>query len=341
VLLRRLFIPVLAAIAVGIAACGGGSASPASGTRGPGGGTKSAAAGALILTRQTGIAEIDLKSHDEKTLIKQPTSDTFLLDPAVSADGTMLAYIVQPPPKVQGTTYDAGSDLWIADRDGSNARVVFQHVNPNQLVRFPQWLDAGHLLAVVQEPKETEGTTSVTYVIERFDVATGQRTRVVENALTFGVSPDRTHLVYTRLDPGGGETLDTAAIDGSGTKTIVGPEQHLLPFNSPRYSPDGTQIAFTSADQTGVRAGITYVSAGLRAPAPDGLPEDAWTVPAAGGTARRVADLKEDLPTLAWGGDGKHLYVLGTNGLSDVNLASGAVTRIADGSFHGEIAWAP
>jgi Tol biopolymer transport system component len=274
-------------------------------------------------------------------LITQPTTDTFLLDPAVSADGAMLAYVVQPPPKVQGTTYDAGSDLWVANRDGSNARAVFTHENPNQLVRFPQWLDAGHLLAVVQEPKQAEGTTSVTYVIERIDLATGARAHVIEDGLTFGVSPDRTRIVYTHLDPAGGETLDTAAIDGSGSKTIVGPEQHLLPFNSPRFSPDGTQIAFTSADQTGARADITFVSAGAHGPAPDGLPEDVWTVPAAGGEARRVADLKEDLPAVTWGGDGKHLYVLGSNGLSDVTLASGAVTRIADGSFHGQIDWAP
>jgi Tol biopolymer transport system component len=322
-----------------VSACGGGSSS--SKTPGLPSAQPSSDAGSLILTRAAGIAEFGVKSHDEKLLIKQPSSDTFLLDPAVSADGAMLAYVVQPPPKVQGTTYDAGSDLWVANRDGSGGRAVFTHVNPNQLVRFPQWLDAGHILAVVQEPKEAAGTTSVSYVIERIDVATGQRTHVIEDGLTFGVSPDRTRIAYTHLEAGGGETLMTAAIDGSGAKVIVGPEQNLLPFNSPRFSPDGAQIAFTSADQTGARAGVTYVSTGDGAPAPDGLPEDAWTVDAGGGTARRVADLKEDLPALAWSGDGKRLYVLGSNGLSEVTLASGAVTRIGEGSFHGQIAWAP
>ena len=34
----------------------------------------------------------------------------------------------------------------------------------------------------------------------------------------------------------------------------------------------------------------------------------------AGGRPVRVADLKEDLPALTWGGDGKHLYVLGAPG---------------------------
>ena len=64
------------------------------------------------------------------------------------------------------------------------------------------------------------------------------------------------------------------------------------------------------------------------------------TVPA-GGTPKRVADLKEDLPALTWSGDGKHLYVLGASALYDVNVASGAVTKLGPGSFHGQLVWAP
>jgi Tol biopolymer transport system component len=342
----RYAVPALLSLvcvaAVVLSACGGSPAASKNGspageaTEGPAAGT-----GSLILTRPDGIAEINLKSHDEKLLIKQPTSDTFLLDPAVSPDGGSIAYTLQPPPKVQGTTYDAGSDIWIATRDGSGAHQVVAHQEPNQLMRYPGWLDAGHLLAVVQEPTVAEGTTSVKYVLEKIDIATGQRTRMIENVLAYGLSPDRTRVVYTELGTDTGETLKTAALDGSDAKTIVGPEQNLLPFNSPRYSPDGSTVAFTSADQTGARAGWRYVSARPASVSPDGLPEDVWTVASSGGLARRVADIKEDLPALTWGADGSHLYVLGAMGLSDVSLKSGAVKRIADGSFHGEIAWAP
>lgn len=323
------------------AACGGSSAAPsktggAKATEGPAAGT-----GSLILTRPEGLAEFNLKSHDEKLLIRQPTQDTFLLDPAVSPDGAQIAYIAQPPPKVQGTVYDAGSDIWVANRDGSGARLVLAHQDPNQLIRFPEWLDATHLLAVVQEPTQVQGTTSVMYVLEKVEIATGQRVRMIDNVLAYGLSPDRTQLTYTELGVDTGEVLKTAALDGSNAKTIVGPEQNLLPFNSPRYSPDGSTIAFTSADQTGATAGFRYVSARPLSVSPDGLPEDVWTVPTSGGLARRVADLKEDLPAVTWGADGSHLYVLGAMGLSDVSLTSGAVSRIADGSFHGEIAWTP
>jgi len=76
-------------------------------------------------------------------------------------------------------------------------------------------------------------------------------------------------------------------------------------------------------------------------PALDGLPEDVWIIDAAGGQARRVADLKEDLPAVTWNGDGTHLYVLGAMALYDVNLVNGAVDNLGEGAFHGQLTWAP
>ena len=73
----------------------------------------------------------------------------------------------------------------------------------------------------------------------------------------------------------------------------------------------------------------------------DGPPQDVWLVDAAGGTPRRIADLKEDSPGLTWDGSGEHVYVLGGLGLYDVNVTNGAIVRVGDGAFHGQIAWAP
>jgi hypothetical protein len=74
-------------------------------------------------------------------------------------------------------------------------------------------------------------------------------------------------------------------------------------------------------------------------PALDGLPQDIYAVDAAGGRPRVIAELKEDLPTLDWTDDGKRIYVLGSLGLYEVNVESGAVTRIGEGVFHGVVDW--
>ena len=89
------------------------------------------------------------------------TDNTFLLDPAISPDGERLVYVVQPPPKIEAGVYDAGSDVWVANRDGSDAHVVFEHAQPNQLIRFPQWQDDAKILAVVQEIGPVNGVTTV------------------------------------------------------------------------------------------------------------------------------------------------------------------------------------
>lgn len=351
----RMLTLVLAAGALA-AACGGGgggggdggaSALPsgAPATK-PAGGKPSSSSGSLIISKLAGIVEYSIKSGSEKPLITPDTENTFLLDPAISPDDKHIVYIVQPPPKIDAGKYDAGSDLWVANRDGSAPHVVFTHVQANQLVRFPQWQDDNTILVVMQEVAQQNGVTAVSYVLERVPAAGGERAKVVTDVLAFGLSPDGKRLAYARLAPQTGETLNAVDLDGSNEVTLVGIDENLSPFNVPRYSPDGTKIAFASADQTGARAASPeYVSAAAFGPAPgpalDGLPEDIWTIDAGGGRPVRVADLKEDLPALTWSGDGKHLYALGAAGLYDVNVATGAVDRLGEGSFHGQLTWAP
>lgn len=342
----------LVTIVVLAAACGGGggggpSALPsgAAATK-PAAGKPSSGSGSLIISKPAGIVEYSIKSGSEKLLIQPETDNTFLLDPAISPDGKRIVYIVQPPPKIDAGKYDAGSDLWVADRDGSDPHVVFTHAQPNQLIRFPQWQDDNTILVVMQEIGLQNGVSTVAYVLERIPAAGGERTKVVSDVLAFGLSPDSKRLAYARLAPQTGETLNAVDLDGTNDVILVGIDQNLSPFNVPRYSPDGKKIAFASADQTGARAASPeYVSAASFGPEPglalDGLPEDIWTIDAGGGRPVRVADLKEDLPALTWSGDGKHLYVLGSAGLYDVNVATGAVDRLGEGSFHGQLAWAP
>lgn len=342
-----LALSIIAAFAV---SCGGGSSgsgeTPAPGaTAAPTSGAPQGGAGHIIFTTQEGLDEFDVASGSTKPLLRPDDPNTFILDPAVTPDDKQIAYIAQPPPKTQGNTYDAGSDLWVADRDGSNPHAVFVHVQPNQLVRVPQWEDATHILAVVSELATAGGTTSVTYTLERIDIATGQRTNVLDDVLAFGLTPDHKTMAYAKLGEQTGETLVGIPVAGGTPTTLVDTTAELAPFNSPRYSPDGSTVAFASADQTGARADFEYVTSRAFAPLPaprlDGLPEDIWTMPASGGAPRRVADIKEDLPALTWSGDGKHIYVIGVNALYDVDLTSGAVDKIGPGSFHGQLVWTP
>ncbi len=325
--------------ALTLASCGGGgSTGGATATRATG--SSGSGPGSLVVTRTAGIGAYDLSTGKGQALIKPDNGDT-LADPAVSKDGTRIVYVIVAPPE---RNFDAGSDLWVANRDGSNPRLVYKHDAPNQQVRLPRWADSDHVLAVVQEPAVKNGFSTFVFTLERISLSNGAKEKMAENIVGFDLSPDGQHGVYAVISETTGETLATGDATGNNLTTIVGLDQNLQPFNSPRYSPDGSTVAFASADQTGASADQRYVSLAPidtppRVPLLDGLPEDIWTVDAKGGKARRVAVLKEDLPTLAWSGDAKHIYVLGANATYDVNLVNGSTPHIGVGSFHAQIDW--
>ena len=282
--------------------------------------------GSLIISYLNAILERDLETGEETTLVDTDVPSSFLLDAAPSRDGARITYIVQPPAEIIDGRFDAGSDLWVMNRDGSEQRSVFEHVDPNQLVRFPRWEGAEHILAIVTEVATEEGITRVLYTLQRFDVATGERERVLENVLSFDISPDGERLVYSEFVQEAGEVLAASDASGGGEVTLVGQEQFLQPFGYPRFSPDGVTVAFASADQTGASVEQRLVSLtpggvgeqeSMEARFLDGLPQDIWTVEATGGQAVRVADLKEDLPSLTWDGSGERIYAIGVDGLYD------------------------
>jgi Tol biopolymer transport system component len=334
---------MLALVAALAISCGGGGKNGESASNGGSSNAGASRDGSLIITRPDGLYEFTIKSGDSKILVPMQEANSFVLDPAVSPSAGQIAYVVQPPPQVVEGRYDAGSDIWIANRDGSNPRMVFQHEEPNQLVRYPHWFDEKTLFAIIQVIDQEDGLTKAVYTLQRINVETGERSVVLQDVLSFDLSPDRSRIVFARLEASTGETLQAVDIDGAGNPTeVVAVSQNLQPFNSPNYSSDGKTIAFASADQTQASApGEPMVSARPVAVLPDGLPEDIWTVDADGGSPQIVADIKEDIPALAWGGDGEFIYVIGAQALYEVNLDNGAVSRIGEGSFHGQIAWAP
>jgi hypothetical protein len=241
-------IPGLASIAVvalalASACAGGGSNEPSDVATFAPGATGSICGdggeGALLVTLPLGLVECDLDTGTTTPIITPTEANTFILDPAISPDARLIAYVRQPPPEIVEGRYDAGADLWVANRDGSEPRIVFEHAQPNQLVRFPQWQDDANVLAIVQEISMEGGLTTVVYTLQRINIESGERTRLLDDVLSFTVAPDGERVAYARLSRPFGETFAAVNLDGSDDVTLVDPSENLAPFNFPRYSPDG------------------------------------------------------------------------------------------------------
>jgi len=310
--------PLLLAAAVWFAACGGG-----------GGGAGTRFSDVLLLAREDGIVELDLAKLDERLLIPNP-ANSFLFEAAVSPDGQQIAYAQRAnEPVAPGGTSDLGLDAYVADRDGSNPRLVRQHRSRNELVRSPAWLPGGDALIV---SVETSVDGKASSKIERVELATGTSTVLLQDGLLPALSEDGRLMVFTRRDANFIETLWLANADGSDLRPLVGPAQELGSFSSPRFSPDGSVIVFGGAEPSFPQAS--------RAPSRNGIPMDLWEISVTGDGLRRLADMELDLPSLAWSGDGARLFVLDTIGLFVLDPAAGAPERLTEGAFHAQLDWA-
>ena len=300
----------------------------------------------LVITRDKSLNELSLKTKSERPLIQALPGAT-LIDPAVSPDGARIAYVqLLTPVVVPGQNTDLGSDLYVANADGSGPALAVQHSARNEQVLSPAWLpDGSGLLFSVQRFANRRTVTT----IERLDLASGARTALVQDAFQPAVSPDGATIAFLRLEPDFTQSLWTANADGTSERRLAGEEQQLVSFQSPRFSLDGRSLA-TGAAALGALPGATpnvrrlaVNSEGAGGPtlrvSRNGLPEDIWLIDLTTGQFRRIAKLSLDSPSLSWSSDGRRLFAYGDRGLYAIDPGKASAKRVAEGQFHGQAAW--
>jgi Tol biopolymer transport system component len=296
----------------------------------------------LVITRPEGLVDRDLASGDERLLILQPDNAT-LVEPAVSPDGSRIAYVgLLSAIVIPGQSTDLGSDIYVANVDGSEARIAVEHAVRGEQLHTPAWLPDGNLLIYSQRFENRQ----IVVNIERVDLTTGERTVVVENGFAPAPSPDGRSIAYLRPEPDLTLSLWAADANGQNERRLV-PDSGLISFNRPRYSLDGRYLVVGAAGSGElVRArrmpeSLSLNAVGLsmrRAAALNGLPEDIWLIDVQTDEARRLADLDLDQPTAVFSGDGQRIFAFGDKGLYYI-IPQGGEERLADGMFHGQIDW--
>ena len=118
-------------------------------------------------------------------------------------------------------------------------------------------------------------------------------------------------------------------------------------MHAPRFSPDGSLIAFVAVGGPGTTPPPAASSAPgfpLAWPEPataeaHGIPWDLWVITPDGSVLRRLTDLSEDSPVPAWSPDGKWIAFGAEFGLYLAQPQTGEVRRILDAPALGGIAW--
>jgi Tol biopolymer transport system component len=294
----------------------------------------------ILIVRSEGLT-VYTTNNGESLLLPNP-EQSVLTEPALSPDGARIAYVRQLTPIVlPGQPIETGADLFLANRDGSGARLLLLHQQQNEQIRAPAWFpDGDRLLINVQRIQTAQILTD----LEVLDTSTGTRSTLVTGALLPALSQDGTRIAYVRQDAQYVQTLYVANADGSNERAVIGPDQGMGSISSPRFSPDGRFLVFAVSPVLGapggIRSGQEYVSrAGAALAASNGLPMDIWTMELPNGEPRPLATLQLDQPGLVWSGDSERIFVLAGAGIFVIDVEDGASQRLGEGTFHGQLAW--
>ena len=299
-------------LAVLLAACGGAN-EPAE--------RRIPAPGTIVFT-----SGVDLWIQDENgaRLLIAAEQDQQLLQPAISPDGTQVAYIVFQLTQAEGTTI--GTDLAVASLDEPKQVILVQHARQAEFVWTPRWTPDGESLIFTHEPGELM-IRVVRLGLERREVEI-----LREDARDADISPDGTRIVFVN-EPYGGDPHLVVRDLASGTEMVLDPERtwEPRPFRIPRFAADGDSVLF-SAGQF-----LPQASAAAR-----GLngPEDIWSYNLTTGALIQLAAIGEDQPDFALSDDGRHVLILGSFGVYLVaDPPSDPPFAIAPGEFHGSLDW--
>ncbi|HEU0073707.1 MAG TPA: hypothetical protein VFS30_06820 [Dehalococcoidia bacterium] len=299
----------------------------------------------FLLGRSSIIDSVTLSGQETNLLTL--AGNVNVLDLAISVDRRQLAFVVELAAYTNNDgEIDFGADLFVSDAGGGNARRVLKHDNTGDYFEAPAWLNDTTLLFGSRglDPATGAGFSR----IERVDLTSGSREVVLRDAAMGALSPDRSSIVYTAIDP---QTrvqhlvIEDIATDDE-PRVLVDEDDQLALFSGASFSPDGTQIAFAAVD-------LSSSSRPQESPATPGarrthnvalatthpFAEDVWLVNVDGSDLRRLGDLAENMPSITWTGDGRHIYALGPAFLWRIDPMTGEAEMIRQSGRRGSIIW--
>ncbi|MGE0545115.1 MAG: TolB family protein [Dehalococcoidia bacterium] len=301
----------------------------------------------LLLVRNLQLLLRDMTTGVEYEIKKRPTADTYYAYPRWKPDGSQIAYVIAA--QIGAAGQNVGSDVAVSNTDGSDERIVFTHEKPGTTVEGIDWSPDGQALYLtIIEPEIRDGRfVGSTMRLDRLDLASGGRTTIAEGAAYPTVAPDGSRIAY--LTYSGGDRppgMWTARPDGSDARLIVPLGADIAGLRAPRFSPDSQSLAFGAVEtaDANLMAAVTCGS-GSRWPwqppvaSAHGPPVDLWMVAADGTGLRKLEDLNEDDPSVAWSPDGSTVAALGTCGLFLFPLDEGRAEKIAPGALLSQMDW--
>lgn len=249
----------------------------------------------------------------------------------------------------------SGADLMVANADGSDAHPFAERDAANTVLETPEWMPSGAVYYTVR----TVSNGRETQAIVRRQTDSAEPETLADNAYDPAVSPDESTLVYVRSTRAG-QSMMKKTIGDAGDGCELVSDQVFQYLSLPRISPDGKRIAFGGSGEANMQAaagcggdprskpsaaaapGLLDLAVALIAPEiayAHGLPADVYSITVDGGEMTRLADIKDDDPTVTWSPDGTKLAIFGVSALYVVDAKGGPTSKLVDQGGYGGLDW--
>jgi Tol biopolymer transport system component len=244
----------------------------------------------------------------------------------------------------------SGADLMIANADGSDAHSFAERDAPNTVLETPEWGRSGRVYYTIRRVVNGRETQTIMRQTEGGDPETVQ-----DNAYDPAVSADESTLIYVRSTKTGQEMLKKS-MGESDDGCVLLSDQVFQYISLPRISPDGKRVVYGGSGEPNMgpsgcggdpHSSAPPAASGLDLGAllqPDvaeahGLPADVWSMNLDGSDMKRIADIKDDDPTVAFAPDGLKLAIFGVASLFIVDANGGPVAKLTDQGGYGGLDW--
>ncbi len=299
--------------------------------------------GRLVLPRNRDLWQVAPGSGAEQRVLAG-TSLTAVTQASWSPDGRRVAYSLF---RFWRPERPAGSDLLVVPADGGDPVTVLPAIGEDVSFTEPVWTPDGQSLihaAVVRIPDNRFGET--TNQVERVPVAGGDRVLLADDAFSPAVSRDGRQLAFVRAPLTAGQVqvaLWVAELDGRNPRALLA-DRSFSSFAFPRFAPTGDRLAFAAV------GGPATIRRGGSGPLPwlrgrvahaHGEPWDLWEIRLDGSGLRRLTDLAEDDPALAWSPNGRWIAFQGGSGVNLVGVETTTLYSVSQTVGFGGIDWTP
>ncbi|HVR89182.1 MAG TPA: hypothetical protein VHG53_06520 [Candidatus Limnocylindria bacterium] len=290
------------------------------------------ASATFILANPSGLLCLDDNARILGRIVELPPTAAPAL-PALSADRKQIVFALTKPPDPK-TGF--GTDIAAVNLDGTDLHTIVPHETENVFYDTPRYDPTGAILYFHRNAAIVKNGTYVgnESTIERLNVKTGERTRILTDAADPSISSDGKLMVFIHLKDGQNDNVWVANTDGTDPRPLF--KDTFFYVQAPRFSPVGNDIVFCGAGHSAPRSGDRRTPHDAHL----GIPSEIFTVKPDGTGLRSLAQTGDDTFP-GWSIDGTKIAYVSTGAFFVLTLRDGAIKTVASGDsfFFGDLAW--